>query len=130
MRCLRYCVALIAQNLNRPKLHYGLPDSILFPCDFFQLLRFVDYISTNFGTGTWIGGQVKVINNLNLNRVMRILTVITALFMPLTLIVGRYGMNFVHMPELSIPWAYPALPGVFAAVIAGLVIVFRRNKLM
>ena len=43
------------------------------------------------------------------NRIMTVLTVITAIFMPLTLIAGWYGMNFVYMPELSSPYGYPAV---------------------
>ena len=41
------------------------------------------------------------------NRIMTILTVITSIFLPLTLIAGWYGMNFRYMPELNWPWSYP-----------------------
>ena len=43
------------------------------------------------------------------NRIMTVLTVITAIFMPLTLIAGWYGMNFAYMPELTSPYGYPAV---------------------
>ena len=74
--------------------------------------------------------SLDAVINYNLNRIMKILTVITAIFMPLTLIVGWYGMNFKYMPELSLPWAYPALAVVFLAVIILIVIIFKRKKFM
>lgn len=40
---------------------------------------------------------------------MRILAVVSVIFLPLTLLVGRCGMNFEFMPELHWPWAYPAI---------------------
>lgn len=40
------------------------------------------------------------------NEIMKVLTIVTTLFMPLTLIAGWYGMNFAHMPELTAPGGY------------------------
>ena len=45
--------------------------------------------------------------DLKQNRIMTVLTVVTTIFMPLTLIVGWYGMNFRYMPELDSRWGYP-----------------------
>ncbi len=50
------------------------------------------------------------------NEVMQVLTVFSAFFLPLTFIVGIYGMNFVHMPELPHPLGYAAVWGVMALV--------------
>lgn len=63
-----------------------------------------------------------------LNEVMKVLTVFTAIFAPLTFIVGVYGMNFHYLPELGVRWAYPALWGLMAAVAGGMVWFFRRRK--
>ncbi len=61
------------------------------------------------------------------NEVMRILTVFSAFFLPLTFIVGIYGMNFHHMPELAQPMGYPlALLGM-AGVAGGIFVWFRRK---
>ena len=49
-----------------------------------------------------------------LNGVMKVLTIITTIFMPLSFIASIYGMNFEHMPELKSPWGYPAVLGVMA----------------
>ncbi len=63
-----------------------------------------------------------------LNAVMRILTVITTIFMPLSFIAGIYGMNFDHMPELKWEWGYPIVLGVMGMVAAGMLIGFRKRK--
>ena len=62
------------------------------------------------------------------NEVMKVLTIIATLFMPLTFIAGLYGMNFRHMPELEWPWGYPAVLLLMLAVSAGMLIFFRRRK--
>lgn len=62
-----------------------------------------------------------------LNHVMRVLTVIATIFIPLTFIVGIYGMNFDYMPELHYDWAYPAIWGVMIAVTGGLLLFFRKK---
>jgi len=51
------------------------------------------------------------------NETMRILSMVAAIFLPLTLLAGIYGMNFDNMPELHVPWAYFAVLGFMAAVI-------------
>ncbi len=53
-----------------------------------------------------------------MNEVMKVLTVIATIFMPLTFIAGVYGMNFKYMPELEWHWGYPAVLLVMAAVAA------------
>ena len=62
------------------------------------------------------------------NRIMTILTVVTAIFAPLTLIVGWYGMNFERMPELAWPYAYPVLTALCVALSVGLVVFFRKIR--
>ena len=63
-----------------------------------------------------------------LNAVMRVLTVITTIFMPLSFIASIYGMNFEHMPELKWEWGYPFVLGTMVLVAAGMLIGFRRRK--
>lgn len=61
------------------------------------------------------------------NELMKIFTVVTVIFMPLTLLVGWYGMNF-RMPELEWKYSYPLVILVSAAVIAWLIWLFKRKK--
>ncbi len=65
-----------------------------------------------------------------MNEVMKVLTIIATIFIPLTFIAGVYGMNFEAMPELAWPWAYPATLGLMAVIGIGLVIYFRRRGWM
>ncbi|HOO80459.1 MAG TPA: CorA family divalent cation transporter [Lachnospiraceae bacterium] len=62
------------------------------------------------------------------NRIMTVLTVITTIFMPLTLIVGWYGMNFKYMPELEYPWAYPAVVAACVVIVIVSLIFFKKKK--
>ncbi|MCR5575502.1 MAG: magnesium transporter CorA [Oscillospiraceae bacterium] len=61
------------------------------------------------------------------NRIMTILTVVTTIFLPLTLITGWYGMNFTNMPELDSPYGYPIVIAL-AVMIVGLSLLFFRKK--
>jgi len=63
-----------------------------------------------------------------LNAIMRVLTVITTIFMPLSFIASIYGMNFEYMPELRSPWGYPLVLGVMAAVGMGMLVLFRNKR--
>lgn len=63
-----------------------------------------------------------------LNAVMRVLTVITTIFMPLSFIASIYGMNFEYMPELKWAWGYPLVLGVMGLVAAAMLAGFRRRK--
>jgi magnesium transporter len=62
-----------------------------------------------------------------INDVMRVLTIMSAIFMPLSFIAGVYGMNFEKMPELSWTWGYPFALALMAAVAAGLLWFFNRK---
>ena len=62
------------------------------------------------------------------NRIMTVLTVVTTVFMPLTLIVGWYGMNFRYMPELESAWGYPVVIAVSALILIGSLLYFKKKK--
>jgi magnesium transporter len=63
-----------------------------------------------------------------LSEVMKTLTLVSTVFIPLTFLVGVYGMNFEYMPELRWRWGYPAIWAVMLAVAAGIVVWFRRKR--
>jgi len=63
-----------------------------------------------------------------MNEIMRVLTVMSTLFIPLTFIVGVYGMNFRHMPELEWRFGYAGVWLVMAATILGMLAFFRRQR--
>lgn len=62
------------------------------------------------------------------NNLMRLFTVITAVFLPLTLMVGWYGMNFTNMPEMDSAYAYPVFIVVSVFVCAGMLLYFKKKK--
>lgn len=74
-----------------------------------------------------IDGYISL-NGHHLNQVMRLLTVMTVIFVPLTLLVGIYGMNFEHMPELHSRYGYFILLGVMMSIASGLIWYFRRRR--
>jgi len=63
-----------------------------------------------------------------MNEVMKVLTIISTLFIPVTFIVGVYGMNFQYMPELRSPYGYGATWLVMLVIMGSLLYYFRRKK--
>ncbi|MES2591035.1 MAG: magnesium/cobalt transporter CorA [Bacteroidota bacterium] len=63
-----------------------------------------------------------------MNEVMKVLTIITTLFVPVTFIVGVYGMNFDYMPELHSVWGYPLTMFLIIVTIGSLLYYFRKKK--
>lgn len=63
-----------------------------------------------------------------MNAVMKVLTIIATIFIPLTYVAGIYGMNFEHMPELQWRWSYPLLWLLMLAIAGAMVVYFRRKK--
>jgi magnesium transporter len=63
-----------------------------------------------------------------MNEVMKVLTIIATIFIPLTFVAGIYGMNFEYMPELAWRWAYFGVWGVMAVVTLSMIHYFRRRK--
>jgi magnesium transporter len=61
------------------------------------------------------------------NEVIRVLTIFSVFFMPLTFIAGIYGMNFDVMPELRHPWGYPGALGLMAVITLGIFLWFKRK---
>jgi magnesium transporter len=62
-----------------------------------------------------------------MNKVMKVLTIISTIFIPLTFIAGVYGMNFRFMPELDMHYAYFVVWGVMAAIAVGMLFFFKRR---
>jgi len=60
------------------------------------------------------------------NEVMRVLTIMSSIFIPLTFMAGIYGMNFEAMPELKNPMAYPLLLAVMICTVIGMLVYFKR----
>ena len=66
--------------------------------------------------------------NNRMGEVMKVLTIISTIFIPLTFMAGVYGMNFKFMPELEKTWGYPVILGAMALVAVGELFYFRKKK--
>lgn len=75
--------------------------------------------------------DVYLSNNSNrMNEVMKVLTIMSSIFIPVTFVAGVYGMNFEFMPELKSPYGYAAIWAVMLTMMIGQIIYFRRRKWM
>jgi magnesium transporter len=70
---------------------------------------------------------LSIISN-RMNEVMKVLTIIATIFIPITFVAGIYGMNFTHMPELTWRWGYLFVWMIILSIIVGMLVFFRRKK--
>jgi len=78
-----------------------------------------------------ISGMIDIyLSNMSnkMNEIMKVLTIIATIFIPLTFIAGVYGMNFRDMPELEWRWGYPAAWFLMLAIFAGMMLYFKKKK--
>jgi len=110
-------------------------DSLLIKQDNLRYLRdcydhtvqYIDIIEVYRDMATsMVDAYLSSVSN-QMNAVMKILTIIATIFIPLTFIVGIYGMNFKNMPELACPYGYQAVWGLMILIVIGMVIFFRRK---
>lgn len=83
-------------------------------------------VLTDLASGA-LEAQLSVASN-RLNEIVKVLTIFSAIWMPLTFLAGVYGMNFEFLPELKLRWFYPALWGVWIAITVGMLGVFRWRR--
>ena len=62
------------------------------------------------------------------NKIMVVITIVTTIFLPLTLITGWYGMNFVYMPELQWRYGYLAVIMISVVIVIAEIIYFKKKK--
>jgi magnesium transporter len=72
--------------------------------------------------------QFLSMSSFRANEIMKLLTIIATIFIPLTFITGLYGMNFDHIPELHYKFGYFVVWGIMLSATVGLLIYFRRKK--
>lgn len=74
-----------------------------------------------------IDGYISLASH-RLNNIIKVLTIVTTIFVPLSFLAGIYGMNFSNMPELQSRWGYFVLLGVMGSVALLLILLFRRRR--
>ena len=119
----------LGQEMEENENHFFREENVRY----FRL--FADRVSRLIDTVTALRDYAAQIRDLyqaqldiKQNRIMTLLTVVTTIFMPLTLIVGWYGMNFRYMPELEWRYAYPVVAGVSVLIVIGSLIFFKAKK--
>ncbi len=115
--------------ITRGDFEYITPqNAIYFRNIFDNLVRLNDIVGTSRDiiTGA-MEAYVSVVSN-RLNEIMKTLTVIATIVMPLTLVASIYGMNFKYMPELSSKYGYPSVLGFMVVISVLLLYYFKRKK--
>lgn len=92
-----------------------------------HLLKLSDIIESNREVTADMRDNYLSINSHKMNKIMTFLTIITAVFIPLTFIVGIYGMNFDYMPELRWKYGYFIVLGVMAVIGVLMLLWFKRK---
>jgi magnesium transporter len=106
----------------------GIREHIVYYTDIHDhLLKLTDMIESNREMTADLRDSYDSIRSSRMNGIMKTLTVITTIFMPLTFIAGVYGMNFHHMPELEWQWGYFVILALMGVLGIGMYIWFRRK---
>lgn len=92
-----------------------------------HLLKLSEMIESNREMTSDLRDSYLSINSNRMNTIMKTLTVMTAIFIPMTFIASIYGMNFVHMPELELEWGYFGVLGIMLTIGGGLLLWFSRK---
>lgn len=118
---------LLYRILNTDKI-IGLKDCIAFFHDIYDhLLKLSEMTDSCREMTADLRDSFMSYNSNRMNSIMKTLTVITTIFMPLTFLAGIYGMNFHNMPELNLKWGYFGLLGLMLIIGLGMFVWFRRK---
>ncbi len=113
---------LLYRILNSDRVLVPKDDRVYFMDISDHLLKLSEMIETNREMTADIRDNYISVNSNRINTIMKTLTVISSIFIPLTFIASIYGMNFEYMPELTWRWGYFVVLGVMASVGSGLLL--------
>ena len=94
----------------------------------YKAARMLDNVVLLRDYATQVREAFEAEQDIRSNELMKVFTVITSIFLPLSLIVGWYGMNFKNMWELNWPYGYSAVICLSLAVVGGMLLYFKRKK--
>ena len=118
-------------NMVRSETNLINPSSDIYLRDLSDhVTRIIDTVETYRDLLSGIMDIYLSTNANKMNEVMKVLTIMSSIFIPVTFIAGVYGMNFDNMPELKTQNGYFITWGVMLSVIIGLLIYFKRKKWM
>ena len=119
----------VINNLSRAEGHFMQGSTKVFFRDVYD--HVVQIVDTVESLREMVSSMLEIYLSsvsYRLNAVMKVLTIITTIFMPLSFIASIYGMNFEHMPELRSSWGYPAVLLTMAAIGAAMLFFFKRKN--
>lgn len=93
-----------------------------------HIIQIVDSLDNNRDLVSGLHDMYMTSISNKMNEVMKVLTIIATIFIPLTFIAGIYGMNFDSMPELHWKWGYPTVWSIMIVTTTGMIFYFRRKK--
>jgi len=91
-------------------------------------IKIIDTIETYRELNTGLKDIYLSSISLKMNQIMQVLTIVGAIFIPITFLAGVYGMNFDYMPELHWKYSYPVFWLIILLIIGALITFFRRKK--
>lgn len=119
----------LGQELNENENNFFKPENLRYFDMFLNRMARLNDISNSIRERVM---QVRDLYHSQLevrqNKISTLLTIVATIFMPLTLIVGWYGMNFKYMPELEQRWSYPVVFGVCVLIVVISIIFFKKKK--
>ncbi|MDT3427799.1 magnesium transporter [Paenibacillus forsythiae] len=118
---------LMYRILNSQHIQSNVEERMYFGDIYDHLLKLTDMIEADREMTADLRDSYISLNSNRMNSIMKTLTVITTIFMPLTLIAGIYGMNFNVMPELDFPYGYPIVLLLMLLLGGSMVLWFRRR---
>ncbi|MFZ7131600.1 MAG: magnesium/cobalt transporter CorA [Eubacteriales bacterium] len=118
---------LVYRIINSTHLKSILGNEMYYVDVYDHLLKLTDMVEANRDMTSDIRDSYLSFNSNRMNSVMTLLTVITAVFIPLTLISGIYGMNFDYMPELRWPFGYFLILGIMLFIAVGMLLWFKKK---
>lgn len=116
---------LLYQMLNSDRLAFQANERAYFNVVHDHLLRLIEMLELNRDLTADIRDMQLSINSNQMNRIMMTLTIISSVFIPLTLIAGIYGMNFKYMPELHWRYSYPVVLSIMFVVGISMLLLFK-----
>ncbi|MCD6201570.1 MAG: magnesium/cobalt transporter CorA [Bacteroidales bacterium] len=134
---LQETTMMIHENIvDKQRIFSAMLKSDFFPEESYEFIRIMlkdigsllDHTQFSFERLEFLQNTFLGLVDFEQNKVIKIFTVVTVIFMPPTLIASIYGMNFKHMPELSWPYSYPLALLAMVAASFGTLWFFKRKK--
>ncbi|MFK7679626.1 magnesium/cobalt transporter CorA [Priestia megaterium] len=118
---------LLYRIINSERLHIPAEQKAYFNDIYDHLIKLTSMVEANRDMTSDMRDNYLSLNANRMNSIMMTLTIISSIFIPLTFVVGLYGMNFDHMPELHWHYGYYIVLGIMALMTIGMILWFKQK---